>query len=312
MYCWGDSLSDWARPDAYRFDEARAAARDADARASRARGGRTYARKSMPDVALTDPRKTIATASATPLVVAVDVTGSMQRWPFEIFDRLPLLYQTLSQYRPDLEVAFAAIGDAGCDRWPLQVTGFAKGIALEDRLGALYGEGGGGDAPESYQLFAQFMATHVKAPAAGDDGGERPFLIVFGDEEFHRKVKRSEVAAVLGDQIPRDLDGVTVWNEVAARWNTWFLRKPGGRPGDGVDAQWARAIGPQKIVHMQDELRAVDTAMGLIARAWGEFEDFRSNMRARQDDGAVERLANSVLALDPHARDIPDTRTSRS
>ena len=34
------------------------------------------------------------------------MTGSMQTWPAEIFDRLPLLYNTLAQYRPDLEVLF--------------------------------------------------------------------------------------------------------------------------------------------------------------------------------------------------------------
>ena len=33
----------------------------------------------------------------------------MASWPFEIFDRLPLLYNTLSQYREDLEICFAAI-----------------------------------------------------------------------------------------------------------------------------------------------------------------------------------------------------------
>ena len=37
----------------------------------------------------------------------------MASWPFEIFDRLPLLFNTLSQYREDLEICFAAIGDAG-------------------------------------------------------------------------------------------------------------------------------------------------------------------------------------------------------
>ena len=46
------------------------------------------------------------------------MTGSMANWPFEIFDRLPLLYNTLSQYREDLEICFAAIGDAGVDRSP--------------------------------------------------------------------------------------------------------------------------------------------------------------------------------------------------
>ncbi len=307
MYSWGDSMDDWARPDAYKFDDARRGAREADARASRARGGRQYGAKSGPDERVTDPRKTIMALTANPLVVAVDVTGSMAGWPAEIFDRLPLLYQTLSQYRPDLEVAFAAIGDAGCDRWPLQVTEFGKGVALEDRLKAIYGEGGGGDAPESYQLFAQFMNTHAKIPAV-PEGGEKPFLIVFGDAQFHPKARPEEVERVLGDRIAQPLSGVEIWREVAAKWNVWFLRRPdGGRRGDAVHGQWAAAIGDQKIVYIDDELRGVDYAMGLIARTWGSFGDFERNMLARHEPRKVAALANSVLS---RKFEIPDTRTS--
>ncbi len=335
MYSWGDDMEDWARPGAYKFDEARKAAREADASASRARGGRTYQTKSKPDESLTDPKKTIVSASANPLVVAVDVTGSMQTWPFEIFDRLPLLYQTLSQYRPDLEIAFAAIGDAGCDRYPLQVTDFSKGFGLEDRLHALYGEGGGGDAPESYQLFAYYMTAHVftpgvaRAAAAGSVGdgepdGERPFLIVFGDQKFHPRVTAGQVKRLLGHELGPDLGGVAVWREVAERWNVYFLRRPdGGKRGDDVHKQWAAAIGDQKIVYIDDELRGVDYAMGLIARSWGKLDDFQHNMLARHDPAKVAALANSLLARGGDGRrptapspvrrfEIPDTRRSDS
>ena len=49
-------------------------------------------------------------------------------------------FPTLAQYREDLEICFAAIGDARCDRWPLQVTTFASGFDLEQLLGSLFGE----------------------------------------------------------------------------------------------------------------------------------------------------------------------------
>ena len=63
------------------------------------------------------------------------------------------------------------------DRFPLQVTDFAKGVALDERLAALYGEGGGGGgAKESYELFAWFVKNRVATPEA-----EKPFLIIYGD-----------------------------------------------------------------------------------------------------------------------------------
>jgi hypothetical protein len=190
MYSWDDDYSEWAKPGAYVYSAAGAAAREEEAAKARA-----YAHRGRPNTQLTDPRKHISSASKNPLVIAVDVTGSMQRWPFEIFDRLPLLFNTLSQYQSDLEVSFAAIGDSGCDKWPLQATEFARGYSLEDNLKAIYGEGGGGDAPESYGLFAHWVNTHVSAPNA-----ERPFLVIFGDAPMHTKVKRGEITHFLGDE----------------------------------------------------------------------------------------------------------------
>lgn len=297
MYSWGDGMDDWARPDAYRFAEARKEARAAYARAADSRGGRTYQSKRAPGP-LADATKRIRSHSPNPVIVAIDVTGSMAGWPFELFDRLPLFYQTLSQYRPDVEVAYAAIGDAACDRFPLQVTDFAKGYDLEERVAALYGEGGGGDAPEDYQLFAHYVSSRVDIPEVADDRDERPFLLVFGDAGFHARVLPDQVRRVIGAELDQALDGVSVWREVAARWDTWFLRRPTGGPGDEVHRQWAEAIGEQKIVYVDDELRGMDYAMGIVARAWGHFGDFEANIRARQDEGKVAAVVNSVLALD--------------
>jgi hypothetical protein len=237
-----------------------------------------------------DPRKRVRSDSRNPLVIAVDVTGSMASWPFEIFDRLPLLFNTLSQYREDLEICFAAVGDAACDRWPLQTTTFASGYDLEQLLGSLYGEGGGGDAPESYGLFAHWINTHVEIPNA--EGA--PFLILFGDVTMHPKVPKKQIETLLGDRVQGDVDAIEAWRTVAKLWNVWFLRRPGGRQGDPVDKQWGLAIGGKKILAIQDEQRAVDYAMGLVARAWGHFDDFRKNMRARQSEDKVEALSKPL------------------
>jgi hypothetical protein len=292
MYSWDDSLEDWARPGGYRFDSARASARARDASAAAVAGPRTYG-SSGPDEAVVTPRKKISSTAKTPLVIAVDVTGSMAEWPAEIFDRLPLLYNTLSQYRPDLEICFAAIGDAGFDRWPLQCTRFTRGFSLESELKAIYGEGGGGDEPESYGLFAWWMNTHVTIPATLE---ERPFLIVFGDATMHPKVRRDEVKRVIGDGLQQDADSIAAWKDLGRTWNTWFLRRK-GRASDAVQKQWAQAVGSQKIIQIEDEQRAVDYAMGLIARHWGCLDDFQDNMRARQSDDKVTRLISSLRAV---------------
>ena len=287
MYSWLEDTSEWFGAGKYRYGPGGATKRLAAAEKERALGPRSYEKKDQPNRKIIDPQKHISTESKNPLIIAVDVTGSMATWPFEIFDRLPLLYNTLSQYREDLEVCFAAIGDAAVDDWPLQVTSFAGGFDLEQLLGSLYGEGGGGDAPESYGLFAHWVNTHVEIPSAE----EQPFLIVFGDVTMHKHVPHSQIAHYLGDESGQDVDALAAWRQVTKTWNTWFLRRPTGSPNDKVDQQWGQAVGAQKIVHIEDEQRAVDYAMGLVARSWGHFGDFKDNMRARQSDDKVESVS---------------------
>lgn len=290
MYSWDDNLEDWAMPGAYAFDGAHGARRQAEARKAAAAGPRTYHTRSGPLWTLVDPNRVRQTESHNPLVIAVDVTGSMQRWPFEIFDRLPLLYNTLSQYREDLEVLFVAIGDARCDQWPLQVTEFGRGYALEQQLKALYGEGGGGDEPESYGLFSYWLNRMVELREAPQ---QKPLLIVFGDAPMHEQVSGAEIRGVLPEDASQGTSAVSEWRKVTQTWNTWFLRRQGKR-NDRIDQQWSQALGHEQIIHIEDEPRAVDYAMGLVARHWGKLDDFRRNMSARQSAASVQKVLNQV------------------
>ncbi|MBN1967191.1 MAG: zinc ribbon domain-containing protein [Anaerolineae bacterium] len=287
MYSWDGDTSSWYGDADYAYSSSGAALRSAAASRASAHGPRTYERKSGPIESVIDPKKRIRSESKNPLIVGIDVTGSMASWPFEIFDRLPLLYNTLSQYRPDLEICFAAIGDAKVDRWPLQVTDFASGFDLEQLLGSLYGEGSGGDAPESYGLFAHWVNTHVEVPRIE----EPPFFIMFGDATMHESIAPSLVDKVIGDKPGRSVDALKAWQKVTETWNVWFMRRATGVKNDKVDQQWGQAVGEQKIFHIDDEQRAVDYAMGLIARAWGHYDDFRTNMLARQSEEKVKMVS---------------------
>src|SRR5580698_5664617 len=77
MYGWGDDTSDWATPGVYKFDAGSAKARSADAERAAAGWPRTYHDEGRPNTQLTDPKKMISSSSKDPLLVAVDVTGSM-------------------------------------------------------------------------------------------------------------------------------------------------------------------------------------------------------------------------------------------
>lgn len=303
MYGWDEDPSAWYGEAEYSYGEKGAEKRKAAAARAKAAGPRTYQKRGEPNTKITDPKKKIESQSKTPMIVAVDVTGSMAQWPFEIFDRLPLLYNTLCQYREDLELSFIAFGDEHCDRWPMQVTDFASGFDLEDQLKALHGEGGGGDAPESYGLLAWYVRNRVFVPNA-----RKPFLITFGDAPMHPAVSRKALQKILGVPAQSDADALSAWKQVAESWNTWFLRRPTGAPGDVVDEQWQGALGKDRVLRIENEQRAVDYAMGLVAQAWGALGDFEVNLRARQDEATVKQVIAWIRERGPGVLECPSCR----
>src|SRR3989344_3501041 len=221
MYSWGDDTSTWKKPGGYDYGSARKPYLDDLAKEADAKGPRTYASKKGPNLQFVDPNgKTISTESANPLVLLVDGTGSMQTWPAEIFDRLPLLYQTLSKYRQDMEVTFSVIGDANSDQWPVQVSEFGKGPMLDDYLKAVHAEGKGGPGiRESYELWAYFMLEHCKTPKA-----ERPLMVIMGEEKFYETLSPEQVKKYIGHDI-QAMDSRNVWQQLAHRFYIYLLRK---------------------------------------------------------------------------------------
>ncbi len=290
MYSWDGDTSNWHGAGQYAYT-GNAQRRKATAAQAQAAGPRNYTRKSAPNEKVTDAKKHVSTTSTNPIIVMVDVTGSMRHWPFEIFDRLPLLFNTLSSYREDAEICFMAVGDSLCDRWPLQVTSFASGFDLEQLLDSLYGEGGGGgNGGESYGLAAHWINTHVETPNAK----EKPYLIVFGDEPIHKTVDKEHILTHMGDKPLRSVNAIRAWKKTARNWNTWFLRRPVSHYGDRPIEDWSRAVGANRIFDIDDEQRAVDYAMGIISAGWDKLGDFEQNMLARQPIEKVEALIGRI------------------
>src|SRR6185369_13282918 len=87
----------------------------------------------------------------------------------------------------------------------LQVGQFESGIEIEEDLGKLYLEGGGGGhITESYELAMYFMARHT-ALDCYEKRNKRGYLFVIGDEAPYAWVKRPEVLHCVGDQLQADI-----------------------------------------------------------------------------------------------------------
>ena len=106
------------------------------------------------------------------LAVWFDVTGSMGGIPLVLQKKLAGLMAMLIKkgYIAHPQIMFGGIGDASTDPYrgyqtdkaPLQVGQFESGIEMDDDLGRLFLEGGGGgQSTESYELAMYFTARHT-------------------------------------------------------------------------------------------------------------------------------------------------------
>lgn len=141
--------------------------------------------------------------NTVPIILALDVTGSMGSIPHQLVkEGLPTLMGNLIQKGvKDASLLFLGVGDHECDRYPLQVGQFESGDAeLDMWLTRTYLEGGGGgNAGESYFLAHYFAARHTDTDAFKKHG-KKGFLFTVGDEPFLTSIPASAIKEIMGDK----------------------------------------------------------------------------------------------------------------
>lgn len=152
-------------------------------------------------ITLRESRDSEAHPVSTPVIVGLDVTGSMGRIPESLVkEGFGRFVNSLLQRHPidDPHLLFLGIGDAVVgDKAPLQATQFEADERICDQLTDIWLEGGGGgNSYESYDLAWMFAArrTHTdcweKRKAKG-------FLFTVGDEMFPQSSSRDYVQSVV-------------------------------------------------------------------------------------------------------------------
>lgn len=154
------------------------------------------------NVLFRESRDSAAHPNSIPVMLFLDVTGSMGHIPHEMIKNgLPNLMGALAQSgTQDVSLMFGAIGDHESDRFPLQIGQFESGDAeLDMWLTRTYLEGNGGsNGGESYSLAWYFGANHVRTDA-WEKRGKKGFLFTVGDEPCLPNLPVSAVRAIMGD-----------------------------------------------------------------------------------------------------------------
>ena len=176
-------------------------------------------------IALREARDSDDHPNSTPVMIGLDVTGSMGYLAEEIAKN-SLNETMLKLYEmkpiPDPQLMFAAIGDA-TDKAPLQVTQFESDIRIGKQLLQLWLEGQGGDGPEDYPLLWYFAARHT----ACDSWliRKKPgYLITIGDADCHREIGATYFNRIFcGAQELNNLTAQKLAKEAGARFELFHI-----------------------------------------------------------------------------------------
>jgi hypothetical protein len=223
------------------------------------------------------------------IAVLFDVTGSMGGVPRALQKKLPKLLGLLkdSGYVGDPQIMFGAIGDATCDRAPLQVGQFESDNRMDADLERILLEGGGGgQKTESYELAMYFMARHTSTDCF-EKRGKRGYLFMIGDEMPYPRVKPREVSAWIGDELPQPVAIRNLVAQLTRRWDTYYILPEGAAyAGDGqVLGTWRGLLG-QNVIELSD-LDAVCETIALTVGLGEEAIDLDAGLSDLRDVGST-------------------------
>lgn len=259
-------------------------------------------------VVVREARDSAEHPESTPIAVFLDVTGSMRNVPRDVLERLPKLLGTLQ--RAGIEhpqIMFGAIGDATCDRVPLQVGQFESDNRMDEQLGKLVLEGGGGGQnTESYEIAAYFMARHTSLDAV-EKRGKKGYLFLLGDELAYGSVKAAEVRDIIGDGLQGDIPTADLFAELKTKFNVYYIL-PGAASNAGdpaIATTWKKLVG-QNFIKLADMGALCETIATAVAV--GEGVDLDAGLAILTAGGSTsvavvaKALANVAPAKAPVAK----------
>ena len=226
-------------------------------------------------------------APATPILVFLDVTGSMSSFPGQVISELHKLGKMVAEKGvvTDPQFCFGAVGDAYSDQAPIQVGEFeADDERAEKHLANIFleGNGGGGQPRESYDLALYFAAHQTRTSA--EVRGEKGFLFLIGDEGFYPTVKASQVQHLLGGDLQEDVPTQQVIRDAIEKWHIFLIRPDGvGHYADHrIKAAWEDVLEPQHVMSagLSDILALISGTISIVSG-----EDLDDTIATMKDSG---------------------------
>ena len=204
-----------------------------------------------------ESRDSVANPNSTPIIIGLDVTGSMGKIPANmITNSLGKMFQDIYDRQPvsDPSILFAGIGDSHTDRAPLQVGQFESGNEITQWLEKLWLEGnGGGNDSESYDLLYYFAAYHTQCDAFLKRQN-KGYVFSIGDELPANIVPIKHIEKVFGYTPQADFKFADLITQVRKSWIPYHLLILEGAAKyspDSHKAAWNAVMG-QNVIPVDD------------------------------------------------------------
>lgn len=230
--------------------------------------------------------------NSTPIILGLDVTGSMGSLAEEIAkNALNRLILELYDKKPieDPHVMIMAIGDAFYDTAPVQVSQFEADIRIAEQLTDIYFEGGGGgNDGESYLAAWYFAARHTKTDSF-EKHNKKGFLFTIGDEPCHKKLTKSQIKNIFGDDVERDLTSDELLAEVSRMYEVFHFCVGNYHYYDSLN-RWKTMLG-ERAMNMTDYTKIPEVVESTLAVMGGMDAD----TAAAQWDGSTSIVVKEAI-----------------
>lgn len=178
-------------------------------------------------ISLRESRDSADNPLSTPIIVALDVTGSMgylldYMAKDGMEDLMKHIYDTKPVSNP--HVMAMAIGDIEWDGAPLQVTQFEADIRIQQQLERIYIErGGGGNNHESYTL-PWYFASHYTVCDNWEKRGQKGFIFTVGDEMPNPTLPANVLGRIFDSQArTTELSAKQLLDAVREKWDVYHI-----------------------------------------------------------------------------------------
>lgn len=272
---------------------------DADVKAT----GRYEVHKNMDPKGLKirESRDSDAHPESVAIAVWFDVTGSNASQAIILQKKLGGLMSLLLQkgYVAHPQIMFSAIGDATCDRIPLQVGQFESGLEMDDGLGMIVLEsGGGGQQTESYELAMYTMARHTSCDCY-EKRGKKGYLFLIGDEMAYSRVKKHEVEKLIGRELEEDIPLASIIDELREKWVVFFLIPVNASNGRDpvIKDFWVSHFGQNTIMLEDSEAVCESIAMAIgLAEGAIDLDEGATHLKDIGTDSKTVATVSRALA----------------